>query len=61
MFFLVYYLGIEDNRRQAREHFQSHVRVFKRRKDDSHKLKSNREVEKNPQMNCLYLENLDEF
>ena len=40
MFFLVYYLGIEDNRRQARENFQSHVRIFKRRKVDSKKLKS---------------------
>ena len=37
---LVYYLGIEDNRREAREHFQSHVRIFKRRKDASEKLKS---------------------
>ena len=37
---LVYYLGIEDNRREAREHFQSHVRIFKRRKDAPEQLKS---------------------
>ena len=56
-FFLVYYLGIEDNRRQAREHFQSHVRIFKRRKDDSQKLKSKNWLkypasDENQQMNC---------
>ena len=46
---LVYYLGIENNRREAREHFQSHVRIFKRRKDAPEKLKSTKEVlKKNP-------------
>ena len=27
---LVYYLGIEDNRKKAREHFQSRIRIFKK-------------------------------
>ena len=27
---LVYYLGIEDNRRRAREYFQSRMRIFKK-------------------------------
>ena len=29
-FFLVYFLGIEENRKLAREHFQSRIRIFKR-------------------------------
>ena len=29
-FFPVYFLGIEENRRLTREHFQSHMRIFKR-------------------------------
>ena len=33
IFFLVYFLGIEENRRLAREHFQSRMRIFKRNKD----------------------------
>ena len=28
-FFLVYFLGIEENRRMARESFQSRMRIFK--------------------------------
>ena len=28
--FLVYFLGIEENRRMAREHFLSRIRIFKR-------------------------------
>ena len=32
-FFLVYFLGIEENRRLAREHFQSRIRIFTRHKD----------------------------
>ena len=29
---LVYYLGIEENRRLAREHFQSRIRMFRKNK-----------------------------
>ena len=32
-FFLVYFLGIEENRRLAREHFQSRMRIFTKNKD----------------------------
>ena len=35
---LVYYLGIEDNRRKAREYFQSRMRIFKKSKVAPHPL-----------------------
>ena len=31
---LVYYLGIEENRHKAREHFQSRMRIFKKKRVD---------------------------
>ena len=38
-FFLVYFLGIEENRRIARENFQSRMRIFKRNKNKVARLK----------------------
>ena len=42
---LVYYLGIEENRRLAREHFNSRIRIFKKKKvAASEETKSERSV-----------------
>ena len=38
-FFSVYFLGIEENRRIARENFQSRMRIFKRNKNKVARLK----------------------
>ena len=42
IFFLIYFLGIEENRRLVREHFQSRMRIFKRNND---KMAPNKENE----------------
>ena len=28
---LVYFMGIEDNRKKAKEHFKSHIKIFKKK------------------------------
>ena len=39
-FFLIYFLGIDENRRLAREHFRSRMRIFTRKKDNVEKSKT---------------------
>ena len=43
-YFQVYFLGIEENRRLAREHFQSRIRIFTRNKDKSSPIQDDKEA-----------------
>ena len=35
---LVYFMGIEENRQIAKEHFKSHIKIFKKKNENFHKI-----------------------